>query len=179
MVFLGHVVSKDGVAVDPAKVEAVLNWPQPKNVTEIRSFLGLAGYYRRFVEGFAKIANPMTALTRKEHKYNWTESCERSFRELKKRLTTAPFLTIPQGSTEFSIYCDASKSGLGAVLMQHGKVVAYASRQLKDYETRYPTHDMELAAVVFALKTWRHYLYRVHCEIYTDHKTLKYLFTQK
>ena len=90
MVFLGHVVSKDGVAVDPAKVEAVLNWPQPKNVTEIRSFLGLAGYYRRFVEGFAKIANPMTALTRKEHKYNWTESCERSFRELKKRLTTAP-----------------------------------------------------------------------------------------
>ena len=94
-------------------------------MTEIRSFLELAGYYRRFVEGFAKIE---TALTRKEHKYNWTESCERSFQELKKRLTTAPVFTIPQGSTGFTIYYDASKSGLGAVLVQHGKVVAYASR---------------------------------------------------
>ena len=154
MVFLGHVVSKDGVAVDPAKVEAVLNWPQPKNVTEIRSFLGLAGYYRRFMEGFAKIANPMTALTRKKHKYNWTKSCQQSFQELKKRLNTAPVLTIPQGSTRFAIYYDVSKSKLVTVLMQHDKVVAYASRQLKDYETRYPTHDMELAAVVFAIKNW-------------------------
>ena len=109
----------------------------------------------------------------------WTERCEESFQELKRRLTTAPVLTLPQGTEGFAIYCDASKSGLGAVLMQHGKVVAYASRQLKDYETRYPTHDLELAAVVFALKIWRHYLYGLHCDIYTDHKTLKYLFTQK
>ena len=94
-------------------------------------------------------------------------------------LTTAPVLTIPQGTSGFAIYCDASKLGLGAVLMQHGKVIAYASRQLKDYEKRYPIHDLELAAVVFALKIWRHYLYGVHCDIYTDHKTLKYLFTQK
>ena len=121
----------------------------------------------------------MTALTRKKHKYNWTKSCQQSFQELKKRLNTAPVLTIPQGSTRFAIYYDVSKSKLVTVLMQHDKVVAYASRQLKDYETRYPTHDMELATVVFDLKTWRHYLYGVHCEIYTDHKTLKYLFTQK
>ena len=179
VMFLGHIVSYEGVSVDPAKIEAVMNWKQPKSVTEIRSFLGLAGYYRRFVEGFAKLAAPLTALTRKEHKFVWTEKCESSFQKLKTRLTTAPVLTIPQGSEGFAIFCDASKQGLGAVLMQHGKVIAYASRQLKDYETRYPTHDMELAAVVFALKMWRHYLYGVHCEIYTDHKTLKYLFSQK
>ena len=148
------MVSKDKVEVDPAKVEVVLKWPQPKNVTEIRIFLRLAGYYRRFMEGFVKIANPMTTLTRNEHKYNWMESCKQSFQELKKRLITAPDLTIPEGSTEFSRYYDASKSELGVVLMQHGKVVTFASRQLKDYKTRYPTHGMELAAIVFALKTW-------------------------
>ena len=179
VIFLGHVVAKEGIMVDPAKIEAVLQWSQPKNILEIRSFLGLAGYYRRFVEGFSKIAIPLTLLTRKGHKFTWTEACEKSFQELKTRLTTAPVLTIPHGNNGFAIYCDASKHGLGAVLMQNGKVVAYASRQLKDYETRYPTHDLELAAVVFALKMWRHYLYGVHCEIYTDHKTLKYLFTQK
>ena len=128
VVFLGRMVSKGGMAVDPAKIEAVMKWPQPKTVTEIRSFLGLAGYYQRFVEGFAKIAKPMTVLTRKKHKYSWTEANERSFQELKNRLTTTPVLTIPQGSTGFAIYCDASKSGLGAVLMQHGNVAAYASR---------------------------------------------------
>ena len=127
VVFLGHVVSKEGIMVDPAKIEAVVEWLQPKNVTEIRSFLGLAGYYRRFVEGFSKIATPMTALTRKGQKFMWTEACENSFQELKKRLTTAPVLTIPQGTTGFAIYCDASKLGLGAILIQHSKVIAYAS----------------------------------------------------
>ena len=179
VMFLGHIVSEEGVVVDPTKIEAIINWKQPKTVTEIRSFLGLAGYYRRFVEAFARLAGPLTALTRKDHKFVWNERCEQSFQELKRRLTTAPVLTIPQGTEGFEIYCDASKQGLGAVLMQHGKVVAYASRQLKEYETRYPTHDMELAAVVFALKMWRHYLYGLHCKIFTDHKTLKYIFTQK
>ena len=177
--FLGHVISKDGVSVDPSKIEAVSKWPAPKNVTEVRSFLGLAGYYRRFVEGFAKLAAPLTALTRKERKYEWTEKCEASFQELKKKLTSAPILTIPSVEGEFDIYSDASKMGLGAVLMQNGKVVAYASRQLKEHEKNYPTHDLELAAVVFALKIWRHYLYGVKCQIFTDHKSLKYIFTQK
>ncbi|KAL5570640.1 hypothetical protein UlMin_027215 [Ulmus minor] len=146
--FLGHVISKDGVSVDPSKVEAVSNWPRPTTVTEIRSFLGMAGYYRSFVEGFSRIAGPLTTLTRKNVRFTWTENCEKSFQELKKRLTTAPVLAIPSGNDGFVIYSDASKMGLGAVLMQHGRVIAYASRQLKDYEKNYPTHDLELAAVV-------------------------------
>ena len=179
MVFLGHVVSSKGISVDPSKIEAVVNWSRPTNVGEIRSFLGLAGYYRRFVEGFSKIASPLTQLTRKNVKFQWSEECEKSFQELKHRLVSAPILTIPSASAGFVIYSDASKKGLGCVLMQDGKVVAYASRQLKTYEQNYPTHDLELAAVVFALKIWRHYLYGERCEIYTDHKSLKYFFTQK
>uniref|UniRef100_A0A2N9GWU7 RNA-directed DNA polymerase n=1 Tax=Fagus sylvatica TaxID=28930 RepID=A0A2N9GWU7_FAGSY len=179
VVFLGHVVSKDGITVDPSKIEAVVNWDRPTNVSEVRSFLGLAGYYRRFVEGFSRIAAPLTHLTRKNAKFEWKEECEKSFQELKQRLVTAPVLTIPSSSGGFVIYSDASHKGLGCVLMQHGRVVAYASRQLKNYEQNYPTHDLELAAVVFALKIWRHYLYGEKCEIYTDHKSLKYFFTQK
>ncbi|KAL5553429.1 hypothetical protein UlMin_040830 [Ulmus minor] len=177
--FLGHVVSKDGISVDASKIEAVSKWPAPTNVTEIRSFLGLAGYYRRFVEGFSSLSAPLTGLTKKNKKFEWTERCERNFQELKRRLTSAPILIVPSEDEEFTIYCDASKMGLGAVLMQTDKFVAYASRQLKDHEKNYPTHDMELAAVVFALKIWRHYLYGAHCRIYTDHKSLKYIFTQK
>ena len=109
----------------------------------------------------------------------WSEACERSFQELKKRLVTAPVLSLPFGTDNFIIYSDASKEGLGCVLMQEGKVIAYASRQLKTHEQNYPTHDLELAAVVFALKIWRHYLYGVKCDIFTDHKSLKYIFTQK
>ena len=157
--FLGHVITKKGISVDPGKIEAVSDWPRPTNVHEVRSFLGLAGYYRRFVEGFSKIASSLTMLTRKNVKFQWSDACEKSFQELKRRLVTAPVLTIPSGSGGFVVYSDASKNGLGCVLMQYGKVVAYASRQLKEYEKNYPTHDLELAAVVFALKIWRHYLY--------------------
>ncbi|KAI5335475.1 hypothetical protein L3X38_025608 [Prunus dulcis] len=177
--FLGHVISAEGVYVDPQKIEAVVNWPQPTSVTEVRSFLGLAGYYRRFVEGFSTIAAPLTRLTRKGVKFEWSEECEKSFNELKIRLTTAPVLTLPDDSGNFVIYSDASQQGLGCVLMQHGRVIAYASRQLKRHEMNYPVHDLELAAVVFALKIWRHYLYGATCQIFTDHKSLKYLFTQK
>ncbi|CAL9002595.1 unnamed protein product, partial [Prunus brigantina] len=177
--FLGHVISAEGIYVDPQKIEAVMNWPQPTSVTEIRSFLGLAGYYRRFVEGFSVIAAPLTRLTRKGVKFEWSDECEKSFTELKTRLTTAPVLTLPDDSGNFVIYSDASQQGLGCVLMQHGKVIAYASRQLKKHELNYPVHDLELAAVVFALKIWRHYLYGETCQIFTDHKSLKYLFTQK
>ncbi|CAL9026823.1 unnamed protein product, partial [Prunus brigantina] len=157
--FLGHVISAEGIYVDPQKIEAVMNWPQPTSVTEIRSFLGLAGYYRRFVEGFSVIAASLTRLTRKGVKFEWSDECEKSFTELKTRLTTAPVLALPDDSGNFVIYSDASQQGLGCVLMQHGKVIAYASRQLKKHELNYPVHDLELAAVVFALKIWRHYLY--------------------
>ena len=145
----------------------------------MRSFLGLAGYYRRLVDGFSRIATPLTELTKKKTRYVWTDKCENIFKELKRRLITAPVLNLPTENEKFVVYCDASIQGLGCVLMQDGKVIAYASRQLKEYEQRYPTHDLELAAVVFALKIWIHYLYGEKCEIYTDHKSLKYFFTRK
>ena len=118
-------------------------------------------------------------MTRKNEKFTWNEKCEESFQELKIRLVTAPVLALPNDQGNFIIFNDASQKGLGCVLMQHGKVIAYASRQLKPHEQKYPTHDMELAAIVFALKIWRHYLYGEKCEIYTDHKSLKYIVTQK
>ncbi|KAL4020587.1 hypothetical protein IC575_019368 [Cucumis melo] len=177
--FLGHVVSSEGVSVDPAKIEAVTIWPRPSTVSEIRSFLGLAGYYRRFVEDFSRIASPLTQLTRKGTPFVWSPACENSFQELKQKLVTALVLTVPDGSGSFVIYSDASKKGLGCVLMQQSKVVAYASCQLKNHEQNYPTHDLELAAVVFAQKIWRHYLYGEKIQIFTDYKSLKYFFTQK
>ncbi|KAL4023074.1 hypothetical protein IC575_016822 [Cucumis melo] len=177
--FLGHVVSKAGVSVDPAKIEAVTGWTRPSTVSEVRSFLGLAGYYRRFVENFSRIATPLTQLTRKGAPFVWSKACEDSFQNLKQKLVTAPVLTVPDGSGSFVIYSDASKKGLGCVLMQQGKVVAYASRQLKSHEQNYSTHDLELAAVVFALKIWRHYLYGEKIQIFMDHKSLKYFFTHK
>ena len=177
--FLGHVISAKGISVDPAKVEAILKWERPKSVTEIRSFVGLAGYYRRFVEGFSKIVGPLTQLTRKDQPFIWSDKCEASFEEMKRRLTTAPVLIVPDTSKAFEVFCDASYQGLGCVLMQDKRPVAYASRQLKVHEKNYPTHDIELAAVVFALKAWRHYLYGARFQVYSDHKSLKYLFDQK
>ncbi|KAD5318337.1 hypothetical protein E3N88_18283 [Mikania micrantha] len=177
--FLGHVVGADGILVDPSKVQAVMKWSPPRTPTEIRSFLGLAGYYRRFIQDFERIASPLTKLTRKDVKFVWGDDQEKAFNELKFKLTQAPVLTLPDGPNDFVVYSDASYLGLGCVLMQRGKVIAYASRQLKVHEVNYPTHDLELAAVVFALKIWRHYLYGVKCTIYTDHKSLKYFFTQK
>jgi len=177
--FLGHVISEGGVSVDPGKVKDVLEWEAPQNVCEIRSFLGMAGYYRRFIEGFSKIARPLTKLLEKGSRFVWTAECQASFDELKKRLTSAPVLIMPDVQKSFSVYCDASRQGLGCVLMQEGHVVAYASRQLRKHEVNYPTHDLELAAVVHALKIWRHYLIGKKTEIYTDHKSLKYIFTQQ
>ncbi|XP_027178078.1 uncharacterized protein LOC113777243 [Coffea eugenioides] len=177
--FLGHVISKEGIAVDPAKVEAVTEWKRPDNPTEIRNFLGLAGYYRRFIKDFSKLASPLTDLTKKGGRFLWSDKCETSFQELKRRLTMAPILALPNGPDGFTVYTDASKEGLGCVLMQHHNVIAYASRKLKIHEQNYPIHDLELAAVVFALKKWRHYLYGVTFEVYSDHKSLRYLFSQK
>src|SRR5262249_44456711 len=177
--FLGHIISAEGVAVDPSKVQAVLEWKVPTTPTEVRSFLGLVGYYRRFIQDFSSLASPLTHLTRKNVKFVWSSDCEQSFQELKRRLTSAPVLSLPDDSGGFVVYTDASLLGLGCVLMQHGKVIAYASRQLKDHERNYPTHDLELAAVVHALKIWRHYLYGETFEVFTDHKSLKYIFSQK
>ena len=177
--FLGHVITDGGISVDPGKVNDVLKWEPPQTVKEIRSFLGLAGYYRRFIEEFSKIAKPLMSLLEKDREFKWTDACQASFEELKKRLTTALVLVMPDLQKSFDIYCDASRQGLGCVLMQEGHVIAYASRQLRKHELNYPTHDLELAAVVHALKIWRHYIMGTKCQIYTDHKSLRYIFTQK
>nr|GEX19453.1 putative reverse transcriptase domain-containing protein [Tanacetum cinerariifolium] len=119
--FLGHIVSVDVITMDPSKVESITKWPRPTTVTEVRSFLGLAGYYRRFVEGFSRLALPLTQLMRKGEKFVWPDEREESFEELKRRLVSTPILTLPSGSGGFQIYGDASKKGLGCVLIQHGK----------------------------------------------------------
>ncbi|KAD4179144.1 hypothetical protein E3N88_27735 [Mikania micrantha] len=131
---LGHIVNEYGVHVDPAKIDAVKNWSTPKTPTEIRSFLGLAGYYRRFISNFSRIAVPLTALTQKNRPYEWGPKQEEAFQTLKQKLCDASVLTLPDGNDDFVVYCDASNLGLGCVLMQRGKVVAYASRQLKIHE---------------------------------------------
>jgi hypothetical protein len=150
VIFLGHVILAGGICVDPGKVEAVLKWEKPTNVTEIQSFLGLAGYYRRFIKGFSTIASPLTKLTRKEVRFIWSKECEESFQELKRRLILAPVLALPFGTEGFMVYSDASRRGLGCVLMQYEKVIAYASRQLKPHEVNYPVHNLELATILFA-----------------------------
>ncbi|GJZ36820.1 putative reverse transcriptase domain-containing protein [Tanacetum coccineum] len=142
--FLGHVTDSRGIHVDPAKIESIKDWASPKTPTEIRQFLGLAGYYRRFIEGFSKIAKSMTKLTQKGIKFDWGEKEENAFQLIKQKLCSAPILALPEGSEDFVVYCDASHKGLGAVLMQREKVIAYASRQLKVHEKNYTTHDLEL-----------------------------------
>ncbi|GJU10707.1 putative reverse transcriptase domain-containing protein [Tanacetum coccineum] len=165
--FLGHVIDSEGIHVDPAKIESVKDWASPKSPTEIRQFLGLAGYYRRFIEGFSKIAKPMTKLTQKKVKFVWGDKQEAAFQLLKQKLCSAPILALPEGSEDFIAYCDASKKGLGAVLMQREKVIAYASRQLKIHEKNYTTHDLELGAKELNMRQrrWLELLSDYDCEI--------------
>ncbi|GJR87853.1 putative reverse transcriptase domain-containing protein [Tanacetum coccineum] len=170
--FLRHVINGDGIHVDPSKIEAVKNWEAPRTPSGVHLFLGLAGYYRRFIENFSKIAKSLTILTQKCKTFDWGEEQEREFQTLKDKLCNAPVLALPDGPEDFVVYCDASGLGLGCVLMQRGKVIAYTSRQLKIHEKNYTTHDLKLGAVVFALKIWRHYLYGKKSVIYTDHKSL-------
>ncbi|GKC66442.1 putative reverse transcriptase domain-containing protein, partial [Tanacetum coccineum] len=153
--FLGHVVNKNGIHVDPT------------------------GYYQRFIANFSKIAKPLTSLTHKNKKYVWGVEQEEAFQTLKSKLCNAPILSLPDRVEDFVVYCDALNKGLDCVLMQRGKVIAYASRQLKIHEKNYTTHDLELGAMVFALKTWRHYLYGTKSVIYTDRKSLQHIFDQK
>ncbi|GJY50933.1 putative reverse transcriptase domain-containing protein [Tanacetum coccineum] len=142
--FLGHVIDSKGIHVDPEKIKSVKDWASLKSATEIHQFLGLACYYRRFIEGFSKIAKLMTKLTQKNVKFDWGEKEEAAFQLIKQKLCSAPILALPKGSGNFIVYCDASHKGLGAVLMQNEKVIAYASRQLKIHEKNYTTHDLEL-----------------------------------
>nr|GEZ70230.1 putative reverse transcriptase domain-containing protein [Tanacetum cinerariifolium] len=147
--FLGHVIDHNGVHVDPAKIEAIKNWAAPATPTE------------------------------KDKKYEWGKEEEEAFQTLKKKLSSAPILALPEGKEDFVVYCDASLKGYGAVLMQRENVIAYASRQLKVHEENYTTYNLELRAVVFALRLWRHYLYGTKCMVFTDHKSLQYILNQK
>nr|GEX38659.1 putative reverse transcriptase domain-containing protein [Tanacetum cinerariifolium] len=177
--FLGHVIDGRGIHVDPSKIEPVIDWASPKTPMEIHQFLGLAGYCRRFIEGFSKIAKPMIKLTQKKVIFDWGDKQEAAFQLLKQKLCSAPILALPKGAEDFVAYCDASHKGLGAILMQREKVISYASRKLKIHEKNYTTHDLELDAVVFALKIWRHYLYGTKCTVFTDHKSLQHILNQK
>lgn len=165
--------------MDPKKVKVVVKWERLNIVIEIRSFFGVSGVLRRFVEGFSSIATLLTWLTKKNIKFQWDDDCEANFNEFKQKLTTTPVSIIPYGKRGYAVYSDATHLGLCCVLMQHGKIIAYRSRQLKVHERNYPTHDLKLAAGVYTLKLWRHYLYGKTFKIYTYHKSLEYLFTQR
>ncbi|GJU38713.1 putative reverse transcriptase domain-containing protein [Tanacetum coccineum] len=177
--FLGHVIDRNGVHVAPAKIKAIRNWVAPTTPIEVRQFLGLAGYYRRFIEGFSLISKPLAKLTQKDKKYKWGKEEEESFQTLKQKLCNTPILALPEGTEDFVVYCDASLKGYEAILMQREKVIAYASRQLKVHKENYTTHDLELGAIVFSLRLWRHYLYGTKCVVFTDHKSLQYILNQK
>ena len=178
--FLGHVISDEGVSVDPRKVTAVAEWPIPKDKTEVRSFLGLASYYRRFVKGFSKIVAPMTNLLKgKSNVIDWTPECDSSFQTLKSMLIQTHVLTIMDPLKGNIVLCtDASDLAIGAVLMQDKKIIAYESRKLNSAELNYRIHKKELLAVIHSLKVWRRCLLGVRFKIQTDHESLKYLSTQ-
>lgn len=177
--FLGHVVnSAEGLHVDPRKTEVVEKWPTPTNVRDVRSFLGMANYFRKFVENFSQMVRPLTMLTRKDVEFVWSEDCEKAFRGAIQALVTAPILALPNFSKPFEVQCDASITGLGAVLLQEGRAVAYESRALKPAEVNYGTPEQELLAVVNALATWRCYLEGVEFKVVTDHNPLVFFQTQ-
>jgi hypothetical protein len=149
--FLGDMVSHEGIAVDPSKVKEVLEWKPPTTVSEVRSFLGLAGYYRWFIPNFSNIMKPIPELLKKGNKYLWSEAYDEAFKHLKKLLTTSPVLAQPDSTMPFDVYCDDFGTGLGGVLMQEGLVISYSLGKLRRPEKHYPTHDFELAAVVMTL----------------------------
>ncbi len=175
VVFLGFVVSSKGVQVDEEKVRAIQEWPTPKSVTEVRSFHGLASFYRRFVKDFSTLAAPLNEVLKKNVGFKWGEKQEEAFNVLKQKLTNAPILALPNFQKSFEIECDASNVGIGAVLMQEGHPIVYFSEKLSGHTLNYSTYDKELYALVRALKTWQHYLYPKEFVIHSDHESLKYI----
>ena len=169
-------MTKEGISVDPEKIKAIEDWPVPKDVTNFRSFMGITGYYWRFnIEGFSRIANPITSLQKKGKKFDWNQKCEDSFKKLKTLLTNTPILRIAYPNKDFVVCTDACNDGLGIVLTQERHVIAYESRKLKIHENNYKTYDLELAAIIQALKMWRHHLIFRKIILMTDNKGLKYL----
>ncbi|XP_039023303.1 uncharacterized mitochondrial protein AtMg00860-like [Hibiscus syriacus] len=175
--FMGHVVATTGISVDPYKIKVVLEWEPPKNITKVHSFLGVVGYYHHFVKEFSMIVASLSKLFQNGVPFVWTDKHQEIFNRLKEILTQAPVLTQSKLGKDFTIFSDTSLNRLGCVMMQEGNVLAYASCYLKPHERNYPTHDLELAVVVFTLKICRHYLFGEKCHIFMDHKSLKYLLT--
>ena len=176
--YLGFIVSQEGISVDPAKVKDIVEWPVPTNASELRGFLGITGWYRIFMKDYAIVASPLTDLLKKGTKIIWEPRHQERFDELKRYVTNAPCLKLPDFSQPFEVVTDASGIAVGGVLTQEGRPVAFTSRKLRIHEKNYPTHDLELLAVIHALKLWRHYLLGRKFRLVTDHKSLKWIFTQ-
>ena len=180
--YLGHVFSANGMVPDPNKIQAVQEWPVPSTIAGGQQFLGLASYYRRYIEHFSHIAAPLNALTQKNTTFCWTEACQQAFTTLKERLTHTPVLQYPQfhsAASQFVVYTDASDVGLGAILEQDNRVIAYASRVLNKSERNYSVIQKECLAVVYATKQFRHYLLGRQFQLCTDHAPLQWLSAQR
>jgi len=180
--YLGHFISADGISVDQRKITVIKDWPKPTNISELRSFLGLASYYRKFVQGFSAIASPLTKLLHKDQEYNWQEAEQQAFETLKQHLITAPILILPDPKLPFTVTTDASEYAIGAVLSQNqGKgeqPIVYESRKLTSAEQNYPIHEKELLAIIHAIRLWRPYLEGQKFTVVTDHASLEYIKTQ-
>ena len=179
MAYLGHIISGQGVATDPAKISAIVDWPVPPSIKELRSFLGLAGYYRKFVKHFAVIAKPLTSLLKKQVLFVWTQEHDAAFQQLKQALVSAPVLAMPDFSKTFCIETDASNSGVGAVLMQQGHPLAFISKALGPKIRGLSTYEKEYLAILIAVDQWRTYLQQAEFVIYTDQKSLVFLNEQR
>ena len=175
--YLGHIISKDGIKMDPDKLKIIQDWPQPLNLHELRSFIGMCSYYRRFIEKFSIIARPLHDLTKKRVKFQWTAKENEAFNELKKRLMTGPLLILPDLKKTFEVHCDASGDSLGAVLSQEGNPIAYESRRLQPQERSLGIYEKELLAMIHALDSWKHYLLGTPFIIRTYHQSIKYFMT--
>jgi hypothetical protein len=175
VVFLGYVVTTTGIEVDEEKVKAIKEWPTPKSITEVRSFHGLASFYRRFVKDFSTLAAPLTEIIKKNVGFHWRADQDNAFATIKERLCSAPVLALPNFNKAFEIECDASGIGIGAVLMQDRRPIAFFNEKLSGASLKYPTYDKELYALVCALETWQHYLWPREFVIHTDHESLKHL----
>jgi hypothetical protein len=176
--YLGHIISEQGIAVDLEKIEVIRGWPTPRNLSQVKYFMGLVSYYRRFIVGFSKIAHPITSLQNKGTKFEWTPKCEDNFNLLKELLTSAHVLKIVDPNEIFMVCIDACKEGLRGFLMKNGHVIGYEYINIKEHERNYATHELELASIVHTLRMWRHYLMGRRFELRTDHIGLKYVFEQ-